>query len=42
MAEGREALEARIQRLSSYMVVLFDPSFDQSDGLSKEVWVEQE
>jgi len=32
-------LEARIQRPSSYMVVLFDPSFDKNDGLTKEVWV---
>jgi len=32
-------LKAKVQRLSSYMAVLFELSFEQSDRLSKEVWV---
>jgi len=35
-------LKAKVQSLSSYMTVFFDLSFDQSDKLSKEVWVESE
>jgi len=27
---------------NAYMVVLFDSNFDQSDQLSKEVWIKQE
>jgi len=32
-------LEAKVQRPSSYMVVLYDSFFDQSNILLKEVWV---
>jgi len=32
-------LEAKVQRLLSYVAILFDRTFDQSNELSKEVWV---
>jgi len=31
-------LDVKVQRVSSYMAVFFDLSFDQSDELLKEVW----
>jgi len=34
-------LKTKFQRPSSYMAILFDLSFDQSNLLSKEIWVER-
>jgi len=39
LASQTFTLEAKVERLLSYIAVLLDPSFDQSDKLSKEVWV---